>query len=637
MHKIVFILCCMLISYFPAQSQKKVDSLLLITKNGKVADQIKAFISLSDAVVYEDPKIAKEYASKALKIADKAGIDSGMGDAYNRMGIAFDVSGNYDSAMFFYEKALPVFQKIKNKKGIGSAYNNMGLISWNLADYDKALAYFFDALKNFEEIKNVRFMANVLNNIGLVYSDNEKPLLAIDYHRKALAIYSKSNDNYNMGAVSNNLCIAFDAIKNKDSVRYYNRQAIYYYQLAKDDYGLSMAYGAYAIILKDEKRFDSAKFYLFESLKIKERMEENKGICLTLITLASLSKELNEKDNQLTYLNRAKKIAEDDNLKKELETIFFRFSDYFEKENPALALQYYQKYSSLKDSIFNETKNKQITELNTKYEVEKKEFTLKEQKLTILKKNYLLIAIITGTLLLTLLGISYYRRMRLIEEKKSKEALLKEQQKATIAVLQAEEKERKRVAAELHDGVGQMMSVARMRLSQFEELAHANGSEYSEKYEHLAELIDDSCAEVRNISHQMMPNALLKQGLAKAVRNFITQIRSNKLFINLDTEGLDENLPQNTSAMLYRIIQECVNNVIKHSEATSLDISILKNETQITATIEDNGKGFDSSKLNFVEGIGLQNIRDRITFLKGELEIHSQPGKGTLIAIYIPV
>jgi signal transduction histidine kinase len=366
-------------------------------------------------------------------------------------------------------------------------------------------------------------------------------------------------------------------------------------------------------------------------------MQENKGICLTLIALAEVSKDLNEKENQLKFLNRAKEIAESENLKKESENIFFQLSQYYEKENPGLALQYYQKYSTVKDSIFNETKSKQITELNTKYQVEKKELTLKEQKLTILKKNYLLIGIITGALLLTLLGISYYRRMRLIEEKKSQEAVVKEQQKATIAVLQAEEKERKRVAAELHDGVGQMMSVARMHLSQFEELAIANGIEYKEKYDHLTDLIDDSCEEVRNISHQMMPNALLKQGLAKAVRNFITQVKNPKLSINLYTEGLDEDLPEYSSAMLYRIIQECVNNVIKHSEATSLDISLLRNETEIRATIEDNGKGFDISQNNYKEGIGLQNIRDRITFLKGEVEIDSKAGKGTLIAIYIPI
>ncbi|MEO6949698.1 MAG: ATP-binding protein [Ginsengibacter sp.] len=134
-----------------------------------------------------------------------------------------------------------------------------------------------------------------------------------------------------------------------------------------------------------------------------------------------------------------------------------------------------------------------------------------------------------------------------------------------------------------------------------------------------------------------MPNALLKQGLAKAVRNFITQVKNPKLSINLYTEGLDEDLPEYSSAMLYRIIQECVNNVIKHSEATSLDISLLRNETEIRATIEDNGKGFDISQNNYKEGIGLQNIRDRITFLKGEVEIDSKAGKGTLIAIYIPI
>jgi signal transduction histidine kinase len=106
--------------------------------------------------------------------------------------------------------------------------------------------------------------------------------------------------------------------------------------------------------------------------------------------------------------------------------------------------------------------------------------------------------------------------------------------------------------------------------------------------------------------------------------------------VTLYTEGLNERIEANTETVLYRVIQECVNNVLKHSGANHLDISLIKDADGIVATIEDNGLGFDlSTKENF-EGIGLKNIISRITYLKGTLDFDSKPGKGTVIAIHVP-
>jgi signal transduction histidine kinase len=134
-----------------------------------------------------------------------------------------------------------------------------------------------------------------------------------------------------------------------------------------------------------------------------------------------------------------------------------------------------------------------------------------------------------------------------------------------------------------------------------------------------------------------MPNALLKSGLANAVREFLDKIDNRVIKINLYTEGLNERLDSNIETVLYRVIQECVNNVIKHSGAGQLDISLLKDTDGISATIEDNGRGFDVTDKQKFEGIGLKNIRSRVGFLKGTVDFDSSPGKGTLVAIHVPV
>jgi two-component system, NarL family, sensor kinase len=134
----------------------------------------------------------------------------------------------------------------------------------------------------------------------------------------------------------------------------------------------------------------------------------------------------------------------------------------------------------------------------------------------------------------------------------------------------------------------------------------------------------------------MMPNALLKTGLTAAIREFIDKIDYSVLKVELSSEGLNDRLDSNTETVLYRVIQECVNNVIKHSGANHLDISLIKDNEGISATIEDNGKGFDSKDNSKFEGIGLKNIRTRVEYLKGSVEFDSKPGKGTLVAIHIP-
>jgi signal transduction histidine kinase len=240
-------------------------------------------------------------------------------------------------------------------------------------------------------------------------------------------------------------------------------------------------------------------------------------------------------------------------------------------------------------------------------------------------------------LLMILLGFSYYRRNKLQQEKKLQVEVIKQQDLATKAVIAAEENERKRIAADLHDGVGQMMSAAKMNLSAFESDISFKDQVQKLSFEKIIGLVDESCKEIRSVSHQMMPNALLKSGLASAIKEFIDKIDNRVIKINLYTEGLNERLDSNIETVLYRVIQECVNNVIKHSGANSLDISLIKDADGIAATIEDNGKGFDVNDKEKFSGIGLKNITSRIEFLKGTVDFDSSAGKGTLVAIHVPL
>lgn len=214
---------------------------------------------------------------------------------------------------------------------------------------------------------------------------------------------------------------------------------------------------------------------------------------------------------------------------------------------------------------------------------------------------------------------------------------LLQQQNAVKAVIDAEDAERKRIATDLHDGVGQLMSAAKMNLSAYEYEADFKTPEQQENFQKIISLVDAGCKEVRAVSHNMMPTALLTNNLPDAINEFISKLDSRALKVHLHSDGFNEPVSSNVESVLYRVIQECINNVIKHAGASELDISLVKEEKEITATIEDNGRGFEPNNLKEKNGIGLKNIFTRIEFLNGTIDFTSAPGKGTQLAIFIPL
>jgi two-component system, NarL family, sensor kinase len=179
----------------------------------------------------------------------------------------------------------------------------------------------------------------------------------------------------------------------------------------------------------------------------------------------------------------------------------------------------------------------------------------------------------------------------------------------------------------LHDGVGQIISAALLSLQQPNNQNNTN--------ENTAALLKTGYDELRNISHQMIPNSLLKLGLSSALRELINRINSNKLQIILEAEGLTVPIEKNVELVLYRVIQEAINNVIKHANASKLFIQLVNDEKNISITIEDNGIGFDKATIE--TGIGLQNMQHRIQFLKGNLFIETAPNKGTVLMVEVPL
>jgi two-component system, NarL family, sensor kinase len=221
-----------------------------------------------------------------------------------------------------------------------------------------------------------------------------------------------------------------------------------------------------------------------------------------------------------------------------------------------------------------------------------------------------------------------------LQQQRISELEKEKQLNATEAVLKGEEQERTRLAKDLHDGLGGMLSGIKYGLQTMKGNLIMT-PENSLAFERSMDMLDTSIKEMRRVAHNMMPEALMKFGLNAALRDYCHDInQSGILQVSYQSFGLGEEfLDQTVTITTYRIIQELINNTLKHAAAKNAIVQVTRTEQQLVITVEDDGKGFDTAILGQSAGIGWTNIQHRVEFLKGKLDIISQPGKGTAVDI----
>ncbi len=635
----IFVIAVFISSFATAQKNKAIlDSLESVARFQKDSALAQTYNELTWQYRLVDREQAISYGNLAITTARKINYNKGIAQAFNDLGIIFFDKENYDSAITLYNHSLEIRKQLKDEKGQAKLYNKIGIVFQKQGLFEKALTNQFKALSLFEKTGDETGIAYSLNNIGIINQNMGLYKDAIKYQEQSIAIKEKTGDKYGLAGsyvnIANNYLNILDFSK---SSAYYQKAIDICRALGDKEY-LGNALNNYGGQFLATGNAEKAIPLIKESYTLRDSLGDTKGMvsCMNNLAEAYIQKKMYDTAEVilLKALDKGKNAV---NCYPEINKVYTTLSKlYEEKDEPGKALSMFKLYASTKDSLYTDDLSQRFAEQETRYKTLAKENVIQQQQFALTRKNYFIVGIAALLLLGGLLSYSYYKRYKLRQEKRLQFAIMLQQELSVKAVLLAEENERKRIAGELHDGVGQMMSVAKMNLSAFESELDLKSDIQKNNYQKIAGLIDESCREIRSISHQMMPNALLKSGLAGAVKDFIDKIDSSILKINLHTEGLNERLDSNVESVLYRVLQECVNNVIKHSGANLLDISLIKDADGIAATIEDNGKGFELKKKGSFDGIGLKNVSARIEYLKGTIEFNTAPGKGTLVAIHVP-
>ncbi len=510
-----------------------------------------------------------------------------MADAYSEKGVLYQLQGKYEKSLTQYYSAQKIYEETADENSIGLTLNRMGIVHRKLKQYKEAEKCFLKAITIHKNANDEDNLANALSSLGSNYGEQGLDEKAIFYFKECLVLDIKADNQW---------AIASD----------YQNIGIGYMNLDQYEDGIR---------------------YLKKAIKIQEKQGFKGDMAFALMALGSSYVKTNELVEAENTFLKALDLGIDaaqtrKDIYKNLAEIYKRTNRY-KKSN-----HYYERYVLEKDSIFKEEGLKNMNALKIQYETEKKDKEIAQQKLALTNSKsktrtmtILIISLLLGSILL---WFSFSQRQKRMQQQLV--AIEREQEVRTLeSLMEGEEKERLRIAKELHDGVNGDLAAIKFKLTS---LLETNNTIINE----AVAMIDTSSEQVRAISHNLVPPSLRDFNLIEAVATYCENMNAiHDPDISFQHMGNEILLEKKEEANLFRIIQELVTNSIKHAEASEILVQLSNVENHLQITVEDDGKGFDVKNVQS-DGIGMQNIKSRVAYLGGVMEITSD-AKGSSFTI----
>lgn len=503
-------------------------------------------------------------------------------------------------------KALPLAQRAGDTTRVALNYHNIGLVLLNMSEYERALPYFARAIAIMEAGNTVYAEladAYVLSARAIILSG--QPEQALPFLQKAKKILEPNPDSYYWPL-------------------YYSVEGAYYrYTNAYKQAHQSLERGlVLAEQMNDVFEKRNLLYEQFNVYKAEKNYTAGKNMLLQGLAMEA-SFPLSKNKKQLLF-----DLAE------------------IEKQsgNTEAAYRWLMQYTLVSDSIYARQTKTEIAALEARFRTAEKEKQIgnleHEKKINARDRKFqllLLLAVIAVLSLIAMLAImrlQHRKKMAVRREAAYQDELERKEKEKQLsnytALMEGQEQERRRMARDLHDGLGCSLSAIKLGLSRIP----AESDQQERSLQQVTNQLDASIRELRWISRNMMPEALLSLGLSDALKDLCSSVMSSQLRLVYNAYNIDPALPLSTQTMIYRMIQEIISNAVKHAGASVLLLQCSQEEDSFFITVEDNGKGFDIDHQS--EGIGLKNIRNRVDYFNGNLNIESSR-EGTIINIELHV
>ncbi len=620
----------------------KVDSLenALKTKSPKGDDLLRIYVGLMWGYKQSDPARSMEMAQLGAAHAEKHNKLNAMHDCYRLIGMHLYNVTEYDSAMVWYNKALEATDRMKGDKRyteeeiddnysnlygtIGNLYNMQGKVH-------QAIEYYTRAMKIFEKYGWKESMVFVHKNIGELYLEMGNYGQAEANYRKSLDYALQTDDSMMVASARDGLAII---CLNNGNYREAEEHATYCYQYNSSHSdreagccvtSLTMLARVHLLGYADDRK---AEEYILKALAGADTLDypTDKADAQSVYAEIFLHREQWRKAEQMALLSLKTSDA-DPHHNIAVYNILVRA--YLNSGRPLEALGYFERSIKQQNEYANEHFQSALTEMEVLYETEKKEAriaSLEEERQLIM---WLSIAGSAALLLLLVLLFIFWRwtaQKKRIAEQQVAQLEQERQLIATQSVLDGETAERTRLARDLHDGLGSMLTGVKLNLETMKNGASLKKIDM-EHFSAALGMLNESMLELRRVAHHLMPDSLSRYGLKVALSDFCGNLPQ----VSFDYFGSEERLDPKMEVMIYRIVHELVNNALKHADASQVMVQVMRESNYAALIVRDDGKGFDPSLRT--AGMGLRNIRDRVATYNGRIEISSGPGRGTEVNI----
>ncbi len=547
---------------------------------------------------------ALEYATGAIALSHKLEDPVLLVRSYFMKATIFGQDDDQDSSLVYYQQVIDLHRPGIDPYYVSSAYTNVGQVYTSIGSYQKAEEYLLKGyhLSSGDEYAKLFALASVIS--FYVSRDNPKYLPYLDTMAMS-DFYKKASPTSFLAHFDSFLLLDDATAEEKEKTL----REVYSYALTHSSMVNQVGYG----------------MKLYEHLDKLHRYDEAHRLLLELLQIARNSK------NGIHIAGVTRALYENSKARSDLKD----------------ALKYLEQHSQLRDSLLSEENMDRISELNIKFEAAQKDHEIEQQKLRLdqerQNRNFFILLALLLTALVIVVFVYFRNRarttQRIAEQEKvihRQETLQLQKEKELVELttsLETQERERNRIARDLHDGIGSMLSGISSQIEYLraqpvvEQAAHAHLAQ-------LRDLVKEATSELRRTSYELMPAKLLRQGLEPAIRDLcLNLLVKNGIEPSLEINADLNTLSPDQQLTLYRIIQELLNNIVKHAEGKHVLIQFNQFNDEISLVVEDDGKGFDAAARKLDGGLGLSSLGSRVNLLKGFLDIASTPDEGTTVTV----
>lgn len=635
-------------------SANNLDSLRLVAAQNDVEQKLPALLELAWALKHSAPDSALIFIEEADELARSLGDTSHMITASIRKGVLLRNGGNGAEAQRLFNRAISLAREQGNDVALSRALINAGQNHKMRGEFEQAIECLLASVELLEDSEYYAYLNVCYSTLGGLYLELEQFNQSAFYFNKALALSTGVDDQFGISKALYNLGVVQFEIDSFATSLMTLQKALALSEQLGDEMQQAKALNAIGSIYFAQNEMQEAIIYYRKALPLCIAYGMQIEQASVLNNLAAIYELESNWEMALSSYQEAATLASEMGNRTNLYQIYLNLSETYQKMQKAdSALVFYQLYSVLKDSVFNEESNRQIVEVQTKYETAKKDESIAnlraiegEQQVAIERRNLWLISAVILAVSLAFALIVYFSKLRIQRalnernEELHQQAILRlvneSDVKSMKAHLAGETAERKRLASELHDRLGSQLATVKLYYDQLEENVQDEQKKAMISKANL--MLDQSCTDVRKIAHDLAADTLHEFGLETAVANMARAISdSGKLNLKMHAIAMDQRLPFTSELVLFRSIQELLTNIIKHAEATEVAIKISGLNDQVEVTIVDNGRGFNTASSDYKSGLGLATINERISNLDGRFTIGPTTPGGTKAIITIPL